>query len=517
MDKTSEETAEMDVESKSSKKKHKPTTTKKSDSSDIKSSQIGGIQASSSTNVVPPTKEEIKVTEKIFYCPFENCPELFAGTQQRGRHLFGVASKGYNTKSIVDQDTFNECKFDHAPAHGYFNSKSQGSKLYINAPLGTLAKHKLLKSKTEKLKFKQSLLDQVKKNFPKDKVETIVVSDEEDIFETNSSDTQNLERFCNAWKKLPSDLPFHQEVATHLDKVVAQDKEHAIPRFKECEGSLWTGTISFKDLMNELLTCFQNIYHYPYIFFKSGIERTITEVKDIYKEWIAAMFIIENHSQQWTGLDLPFGSIWQVPVGNLWNKFHFKNPSWWKSWHQMASLNDGAAWHIISTISGHVTDLHIDPHTLSGLTAVITGVKLWFWWPPSDHNLRVVSSFIENPGLSEDDELFFIKYWDKLEDVQWNILCPGQYLVVPKGQIHCVLSIGNSAICGCMFTNLLQEYKDLHKLFKYGLFDITPSSDTNLFEEYSNQIELWISAFENYNKSEDKDKELAEQIEQVSQ
>jgi len=138
----------------------------------------------------------------------------------------------------------------------------------------------------------------------------------------------------------------------------------------------------------------------------------------------------------------PTVSIWSVP--------NCTNGSF-SEWTQRTATALGEAFSIqlegnyTATWSppGHISPWHYDQ--LNGGTALVElwGDKLFIAFPPTRHNLEIFPLDAKFTTLQESIEIF-----EKLEDIYWFTLGPGDEIVLEPGHGHMVISANEAAVGG---------------------------------------------------------------------
>ncbi len=216
-----------------------------------------------------------------------------------------------------------------------------------------------------------------------------------------------LSKFLEEFKLLPATIPFHKEVVDWLGKVVEQYNKEPIPIAKiPIQEHLWTGDISCMYVLQHTIKEMSVNPHKPTyrgvnesIESDTNVEESNTSSSTSFTSWLGTM--VELSTNPTTYKFKPevlgsFGTVWEVAVSDsMWLDYNFREPSWFDDKvHKCAIHDSNSKWKFIIAPAGNITDLHIDPLTFTGFTSLFFGIKLWFFWPPTENNPKLVEDLI---------------------------------------------------------------------------------------------------------------------------
>ncbi len=318
-----------------------------------------------------------------------------------------------------------------------------------------------------------------------------------------------LKQCIKKWEEQDKSVRYYKIVSKFLHQLL-NDYSSRNPKVKHIEiprrERLWSGHITTKILLDHLRAAYEYGLKNPSnMFFKdlTRAEKVVTNAGDVAKIPIQEFIdVLERYEKkELTGDDKKLlCSIWMIPVfkdkrlkTDLETIVNIKYPDSFekdKAIYVPLQYEQESHGHFIFTVGAHVTDFHIDPASLSGFTMLLLGEKLWLWIPPTTNNLKICAKILSDAGTKED--LFFIKHWDSFEDKQWGYMEAGGYLIVPANYIHAVISFSNSAIFGDMFTDPVNERKNISEYLKFfisnNMLHCPSNMSKNKYNKYVDEL-----------------------------
>ncbi len=327
----------------------------------------------------------------------------------------------------------------------------------------------------------------------------------------------SMEELIDMYSQL--NVPHKEKVVEFLKKLKLEDELGKVKRIiVPAREELWDGVMSIDVIVEHLIATkehFKNTKEPNNMYFKEKLGNLRTEEGKVHliplQTFIQSAQSFDKDPKKWSYQKKDwYSSIWQVPIGiaglkSILEQSNLRFPTFFnKKHHIKITLRDRATLgHFIVTVGGHITDVHVDPPSLSGYTSLFFGHKLWVWFPPTPKNLKLCAKKLSSMQGEEYDGIFFIDKWDEFEDRSWGTLCAGEHLIVPPTYIHAVISFDNSAIFGEMFTDYdqFQVIKDHLVWFAENEIEHELSND-KVFDDYKNTSELWIECAKSFQRDD---------------
>ncbi len=334
---------------------------------------------------------------------------------------------------------------------------------------------------------------------------------EDETFNVPRPYREDLLTAINKWTNLPKSTRYYDDILKFLNDLLVDYDHYKVDHIdippREC---LWNGNITTKILIEHVQAAFlRGKSQKNFMFFKdiSKEEKHVTNPGDLeqipLQKFIDALLNFESSDPN-SDIDHVLSSLWMIavfsestPLGTeLETIIKLTYPEAFKD-NKLKRLyvplhyENGAIGHFIITVGGHVTDAHIDPSSLTGFTMLLLGEKLWVWFPPTEHNLKLCGKKVSDKG-SVEQGIFFVNNWRLLEHKSWGYMSAGGHLDVPPNYIHGVISFSNSAIFGDMYANFEEHYQIAKHLiwFIKNELEHSQESDVSLHNKFKDQLKL---------------------------
>ncbi|KAE8262228.1 hypothetical protein A4X09_0g7506 [Tilletia walkeri] len=146
------------------------------------------------------------------------------------------------------------------------------------------------------------------------------------------------------------------------------------------------------------------------------------------------------------------------------------------------------------TARGHITDIHIDSVYEATIVTTLFGRKLLLQWPPSDFNLRTLSTLHWKSNAWRLHTLY-----PQLQDIKITLCDHGTAEHLPPGALHAVIALDNSAMMayGLAHPSMLPEVQRIANWELSHAADLRLRGDpeggiTSILASHNNDISIWV-------------------------